>query len=86
MKKLKNEQQLIKLALVVGESYATKRGFTGFSSTMAVKEKVECIYRLLVSDKLVSPLPADGEDLLSMKLRLAVWVKNKLPADHPLLK
>ncbi len=85
MKKLKNEQQLIKLAVTVGENYAKNRGYTGFSDTMAAKEKVEVIYRLLVNDKLVAPLPADSEDLLSMKLRLAVWVKNKLPKDHPLL-
>lgn len=86
LKKLKNEQQLLKLALTVGESYAKNRGFGGFSETMALKEKVECIYRLLVNDKLVAPLAGDSEDLLSMKHRLAIWVKNKLPADHPLLK
>lgn len=85
MKKLKNEQQLLKLALTVGESYSKNRGYDGFTDTMAVKEKVEVIYRLLVNDRLVAPLPADQEDLLSMKHRLAIWVKNKLPANHPLL-
>lgn len=82
MKKLKHEQQLLKLALSVGETYATKRGYTKFSPTMAAKEKVECIYRLLVNDGLVTALAEDQEDLLSMKHRLAVWMKNKLPADH----
>lgn len=86
MKKLKNEQQLIKMAISVGETYAKNRGFKGFTETMAAKEKVECIYRLLVSDKLVSPLPENQEDLLSMKHRLAIWLKNKLPKDHPLLQ
>jgi hypothetical protein len=86
LKKLKNEQQLIKMAITVGETYAKNRGFKGFTETMAAKEKVECIYRLLVSDKLVSPLPEDQEDLLSMKHRLAIWLKNKLPKDHPLLQ
>lgn len=86
MKKLKNEQQLLKLALTVGENYAKNRGFDGFTETMAAKEKVECIYRLLVNDKLVAPLAGDQEDLLSMKHRLALWVKNKLPANHPLLE
>jgi len=41
---------------------------------------------LLANDKLITPLPADSEDLLSMKHKLAVWLKNKLPKDHPLLK
>ena len=86
MKKLKNEQQLLKLAISVGETYAKNRGYSGFSETMGMKEKVEIIYRLLVNDKLVAPMPEDKEDLLSMKHRLAVWVKNKLPADHALLK
>lgn len=86
MKKLKNEAQLLKLALSVGETYSKNRGYSGFSQTMGQKEKVEIIYRLLVNDKLVAPLPNDSEDLLSMKHRLAVWVKNKLPASHELLQ
>ena len=86
MKKLKNEQQLLKLALTVGETYAKNRGYGGFTPTMGVKEKVEILYRLLVNDKLVTPMPEDQEDLLSMKHRLAIWIKNKLPKEHPLLQ
>ena len=84
MKKLKHENELLKKALVVGENYAKHRGYGGFSNTDSQKEKIECIYRLLVNDKLVLPLPEDKEDLLSMKHRLAIWLQNKLPADHPL--
>lgn len=86
MKKLKNEQQLLKLALNVGETYARNRGYAGFTPTTSVKEKVEVIYRLLVNDNLVTPMPEEQEDLLSMKHRLAVWLKNKLPKEHPLLQ
>ena len=86
MKKILNETQLLKKALVVGEAYAKNRGFKTFSATDSAKEKVECIYRLLANDKLITPLPAGGEDLLSMKHKLAVWLRNKLPEDHPLLK
>ncbi|GAB2691287.1 MAG: DUF5062 family protein [Aliiglaciecola sp.] len=86
MKKIKNEQQLLKMAISVGETYAKNRGFDGFSETMGQKEKVEIIYRLLVNDKLIASLGEDSEDLLSMKHRLAIWIKNKLPADHALLK
>lgn len=74
------------MAISVGETYAKNRGFDGFSDTMGQKEKVEIIYRLLVNDKLIASLGEDSEDLLSMKHRLAIWIKNKLPADHALLK
>ena len=40
MKKLKNEQQLLKLALTVGETYAKNRGYGGFTDTMAVRSLV----------------------------------------------
>ncbi|GAA5214232.1 DUF5062 family protein [Corallincola platygyrae] len=86
MKKLKNEQQLLKLALKVGENYAVNRGYAEFSPTAHAKEKVECIYRLLVADGLIQPLPEDKEDAQSLRHRLAVWVMNKLPADHALLQ
>ena len=86
MKKIPNESQLLKKALVVGEAYAKNRGYQTFSATDSAKEKVECIYRLLVNDKMVTPLPTGKEDLLSMKHKLAIWLRNKLPADHPLMK
>jgi hypothetical protein len=84
MKKIPNETQLLKKALQVGEAYAKNRGYQTFSETDSAKQKVECIYRLLVNDKLVTPLAADSEDLLSMKHKLAIWLRNKLPSDHPL--
>jgi hypothetical protein len=86
MKKIPNESQLLKKALVVGEAYAKNRGYNTFSTTDSAKEKIECIYRLLANDKLITPLPVGSEDLLSMKHKLAVWLKNKLPKDHSLLK
>jgi hypothetical protein len=86
MKKIPNESQLLKKAIVVGEAYAKNRGYQTFSATDSAKEKVECIYRLLVNDKLVTPLPSNKEDLLSMKHKLAIWLRNKLPEDHPLMK
>ena len=54
------------------------RGFKTFSATDSAKEKVECIYRLLANDKLITPLPADGsEDLLSMKHKLSGVVEKQ---------
>jgi hypothetical protein len=86
MKKLKNEAALLKKAIEIGEKYAINRGYKSFSATNAAKDKVESLYRLLVNDKLVHPLPADGEDLQSMKHKLAIWISKQLPDDHPLLK
>ncbi len=86
MKKLKNESALVKKAVEIGESYAKNRGYKTFSATDSSKQKIECIYRLLVNDKLIAPLPQDKEDLLGMKHRLAMWIASKLPENHPLLK
>lgn len=86
MKKVKNEAGLSKKALQVGENYAQKRGYAGFSTTMSANEKTEAIYRLLVQDKLIVALPPDKEDLPSMKHKLALWIQKLLPADDPLLK
>ena len=85
-KKIKNETALLKKAIEVGEKYAMNRGYNGFSATNASKDKVESLYRLLVNDKLIQALPADGEDLQSMKHRLAMWISKQLPEDHTLLK
>ena len=86
MKKLKNESGLLKKAIEIGEKYAINRGYKSFSATNAAKEKIESLYRLLVSDKLIHPLAEDGEDLQSMKHKLAIWIAKQLPKDHPLLK
>ena len=60
MKKLKNEAELLKKALIIGEKYAVNRGYNGFSATNSAKDKVESLYRLLVNDKLVQPLAVDS--------------------------
>ena len=86
MTKLKNETQLLKKALEVAENYAKLRGYAEFQSTDSAKDKVECIYRLLVKDKLIVPLPADQENGPNMKHKLAMWVSHQLPKDHPLLQ
>jgi hypothetical protein len=86
MKKIKNESALLKKALAVAEQYAKNRGYKGFSPTDASKQKIESLYRLLVHDKLITPLPEDKEDLASLKHRLVMWIMKQLPADHELLK
>ena len=86
MKKLKNEAELLKKAIEIGEKYAVNRGYTGFSATNAAKDKIESLYRLLVNDKLIQPLAVDAEDQPNMKHKLALWIAKQLPANHKLLK
>ena len=86
MKKIKNETALLKKAITVAEKYAQNRGYKEFSGTDSAKQKIESLYRLLVHDKLIPPLPEDKEDLASLKHRLVVWISKQLPADHELLK
>lgn len=86
MKKIKNEKELLKKALSVGETYANKRGYQHFSPSDSHDVKIECIYRLLVNDKLVIPLPEQDENLLNIKKRLVKWIMNQLPDNHPLLQ
>jgi len=84
MKKIKNEAIFVKKAIQVGENYATKRGYNAFTATMSDNQKVEVLYRLLVLDKLIVPVPPDKEDLQSMKHKLALWIQKVLPADDPI--
>jgi hypothetical protein len=86
MKKIKNESALLKKALSVAETYAKKRGYKGFAPTDSAKQKVESLYRLLVHDKLITPLPEDKEDLANLKHRMVMWIMKQLPDDHELLK
>ncbi|AWB68231.1 DUF5062 domain-containing protein [Saccharobesus litoralis] len=86
MKKVKNEKELLKKALQVGQSYAANRGYKAFGPTDSADQKIECIYRLFVQDKLIVALPEDQENTLNIKKRLVAWIMKKLPADHPLLK
>lgn len=86
MKKIKNESQLLQLAIKLGSAYAVKRGYVGFDETTSVKDKQECIYRLLVQDKLVSPLAKDQENVANIRHKLVLWITKHLPADHSLLK
>jgi len=85
MKKLKNEAALLKKAVEIGEKYAVNRGYNSFASTNSAKDKIESLYRLLVSDKQIQPLAVDFEDQPNMKHKLALWIAKKLPEGHPLL-
>jgi len=78
MKKLKNEKELVKKAIEIGMRYAEKRGVAEFEATDSANDKVEYIYRLLVHDKLIQPVPQDQISQLTMRHKLAIWA-SKLP-------
>jgi hypothetical protein len=76
MKKLKNEKELVKKAIVEGVKYGEQRGVVEFEPTDSAKEKIEYIYRLLVHDKVIQPLPEDQVSLKSMQHKLAIWASR----------
>ncbi|WP_020410544.1 DUF5062 family protein [Hahella ganghwensis] len=76
MKKLKNEKELVKKAIEEGVKYGESRGVVEFEPTDSANEKIEYIYRLLVHDKVIQPLPEDQVSLVTMKHKLAIWASK----------
>lgn len=86
MKKLKHEAELVKGAILAGMEYGVKRGAVVFEPTDSANEKILFIYRLLVHDKMIVPLPEDQISQQTMKHKLAIWYAKQLPPGHPLLE
>lgn len=76
MKKLKNEKELVKKAIAAGMKYGEDRGVVEFEPTDSQTEKIEYIYRLLVHDKIIQPVPQEQISQLAMKHRLAMWASK----------
>ncbi|HCU90806.1 MAG TPA: DUF5062 domain-containing protein [Gammaproteobacteria bacterium] len=76
MKKLKNENALVKKAIADGMRYGEERGVVEFEPTDSAAEKIEYIYRLLVHDKIIQPLPELDISQRSMRHRLAIWASK----------
>ena len=76
MKKLKNEKEMLKKAIVEGVKYGEKRGVVEFEPTDSAHEKIEYIYRLLVHDKVIQPIPQDQISQKSMAHKLALWASR----------
>lgn len=86
MKKLKHEAELVKAAIAAGMKYGEERGAVVFEQTDSASDRILFIYRLLVHDKVIQPLPEDQVSQLSIRHKLAIWYSKQLPKDHPLLK
>ena len=76
-KKLKNEKELVKKALAIGVAYGEKRGAVEFEATDSVNDKLEYIYRLLVHDKLLQPMPEEQVSQKSIRHKLALWASKQ---------
>lgn len=85
MKKLKHETELARGALLAGMKYAEQRGAAVFEATDSVNERMLYIYRLLVHDKLIQPMPEEQVSQQSLRRRLAHWYAKQLPPGHELL-
>jgi Domain of unknown function (DUF5062) len=85
MKKLKHEAELYKAALLAAMEYAVGRGAVEFEATDSASEKLLFVYRLLVHDKIMQPLPADQVAEKAMRHKVAMWYARQLPKGHPLL-
>ena len=76
MKKIKNEKELVKKAIEAGVKYGEDRGAVEFEATDSQAEKIEYIYRLLVHDKLMQPLPEEQVSQQTMRHKLAIWASK----------
>lgn len=77
MKKLKNEKELVKKAITLGVKYGESRGVVEFEATDSAAEKILYIYRLLVHDKVIQPIPEDQVSQQSMRHKLAIWASKQ---------
>ena len=85
MKKLKHEAELFKAALLAGVAYAEGRKAVEFEPTDSASAKALYVYRLLVHDKIIAPMPEEQVSEKSVRHRLATWYAHQLPKGHPLL-
>ena len=84
MKKLKHEAELFKAAFAAAVKYAQERGAVEFEPKDSASQKLLYVYRLLVHDKLLQPIPEDQVAEKTMRHKLAIWYQRQLPKDHPL--
>jgi len=77
MKKLQNEKELVKKAIAIGVEYGERRGAVEFEATDSANEKLEYIYRLLIHDKLITPIPEDQVSQKSIRHKLAIWASRQ---------
>lgn len=86
MKKFKHEAELFKAALAAGVAYAEGRKVVQFEATDSASNKMLYVYRLLVHDKVIAPMPEEQVSEKTIRHRLAAWYAHQLPEGHRLLE
>lgn len=86
MKKRRHEAELFKAALIAGIQYAEGRKAVEFEASDSASDKALYVYRLLVHDKIIAPMPEELVAEKTVRHRLATWYAHQLPDGHPLLK
>ena len=76
MKKLKNEKEMVRKAIAEGVKYGEDRGVVEFEPTDSADDKLLYIYRLLVHDKMIQPIPEDQVSQKSLRHKLAIWASK----------
>jgi hypothetical protein len=76
MSKMKNEKAMLKKAITEGMKYGEDRGVVKFEATDSANDKIEYIYRLLVHDKIIQPLPQEKISMITMKHKIALWASK----------
>jgi Domain of unknown function (DUF5062) len=74
---LKHETEMFKAALLEGVKYAEGRGAVEFEATDSASAKALYVYRLLVHDKMIAPMPEEQVSEKTIRHRLATWHANK---------
>lgn len=86
MKGFKHEAELFKAALIAGVEYAERRKAVEFEPTDSASSKALYVYRLLVHDRMIAPMPEHQVGEKTIRHRLAAWYAHQLPKGHPLLE
>jgi hypothetical protein len=71
--------------LLAAIEYAERRKAVEFEPTDSASNKALYVYRLLVHDKVISPMPEEQVGEKTIRHRLAAWYAHQLPGGHPLL-
>jgi hypothetical protein len=80
--KSKNESELFKAALLAGIRYAEGRGAVEFEATDSASAKALYVYRLLVHDKIIAPMPEEQVSEKAIRHRLASWYAHGLAKNR----
>jgi Domain of unknown function (DUF5062) len=85
MSKDKQEAELFKAALAAGVKYAEERKAAVFEPGDSAAQKALFVYRLLVHDKFIAPMPETQVSEKSVRHRLAMWQAGRGANPAPLV-